>query len=430
MKKNQKKDEEEEEKKRRMRLRGELPKEEEEQEEDWAPEPILACIYLADGRFIVTSQGAFSGFYYVCDFNNHRPLLAVQMPTTTLCRYLDISPSGQFLLLGCDNGEIQVRDIDRQEKYLQIKMHDGHVGRITAFKLDKDEKFAITTAEDGLMYIHQIDKDNIRKEAVFDPFDGVDNLEYIPEITKDEIREEKFKEFFEGNPAYFGEIDREKDGIDHTYLAGTIKLTEEVNDDVVDPSQYSIQQAKLRTEEDHRVKLAEEKKEHVKERIKKLRKAFKELRVRNTTTEKGIKISEDDFNIDPQYFDMLKDRNLSKIEESKKEVAWGIEYHTVRLNKLKSKFYDVLEFEKFTVKALKTGAYVTTFRVAKMSEFLAKNIEMFKQMLETEMQGNGSLADFAEEELENLDGSATLEKKDEQKDAAQTKTSMNPKAKQ
>jgi len=50
----------------------------------------------------------------------------------------------------------------------------------------------------------------------------------------------------------------------------------------------------------------------------------------------------------------------------------------VRLNKLKEKFYDVLEFEKFTVKALKTSSYVTTFRVHKMSEFLQQSIETFK----------------------------------------------------
>jgi hypothetical protein len=75
---------------------------------------------------------------------------------------------------------------------------------------------------------------------------------------------------------------------------------------------------------------------------------------------------------------MLRERNFNKIEEAKKEVAWGIEFSTVRLNKLKEKFYDVLEFEKFTVKALKTTAYVTTFRVHKMSEFLQKSIETFK----------------------------------------------------
>lgn len=86
-------------------------------------------------------------------------------------------------------------------------------------------------------------------------------------------------------------------------------------------------------------------------------------------------MSQNDFNIDPEYFEMLLERNANKIEETKKEVAWNIEYHTVRLNKLKSKFYDVLDFEKFTVKAMRTSSYVTTFRVPKMSDFLQKNIE-------------------------------------------------------
>ena len=67
---------------------------------------------------------------------------------------------------------------------------------------------------------------------------------------------------------------------------------------------------------------------------------------------------------------MLLDRNATKIEETKKEVQWSIEFHTVKLNKIKNKFYDVLDFEKFTVKAMRTTAYVTTFRVPKMSEFL------------------------------------------------------------
>jgi len=59
----------------------------------------------------------------------------------------------------------------------------------------------------------------------------------------------------------------------------------------------------------------------------------------------------------------LIDRNDTKIEETKKEVAWRIELNTVKLNKLKNKYYDVLEFEKFMVKGIQTGAYVTTFRV-------------------------------------------------------------------
>lgn len=109
---------------------------------------------------------------------------------------------------------------------------------------------------------------------------------------------------------------------------------------------------------------------------------------------------------------MLRERNFNKIEEAKKEVAWGIEFSTVKLNKLKEKFYDVLEFEKFTVKALKTTAYVTTFRVHKMSDFLQKSIETFKQMLESEMlMGNKEGNEHAEEE-EAAGGNESPSKKD------------------
>jgi hypothetical protein len=45
--------------------------------------------------------------------------------------------------------------------------------------------------------------------------------------------------------------------------------------DIIDESIYSIQQAKLRTEEDHRLKLAEEKKQHVRNQVKVLRQQFK-----------------------------------------------------------------------------------------------------------------------------------------------------------
>lgn len=90
----------------------------------------------------------------------------------------------------------------------------------------------------------------------------------------------------------------------------------------------------------------------------------------NDTTARHLQAHEDDFQIDPHFFQVLYDRNDAKIEETKKEVAWGIEFETVKLNKLKNKFYDVLEFEKFTVKSIQGDNYVTTFRVKKMSEFL------------------------------------------------------------
>lgn len=38
------------------------------------------------------------------------------------------------------------------------------------------------------------------------------------------------------------------------------------------------------------------------------------------------------------------------------------------------------------VKALKTPSYVTSFRCAKMSQFITDNIKLFKEMLEREIE--------------------------------------------
>jgi len=38
---------------------------------------------------------------------------------------IDVSPSGDLIALGFDNGEIQVRHIQKPERYMTIKMHDG-----------------------------------------------------------------------------------------------------------------------------------------------------------------------------------------------------------------------------------------------------------------------------------------------------------------
>lgn len=101
-------------------------------------------------------------------------------------------------------------------------------------------------------------------------------------------------------------------------------------------------------------------------------------------------------------------------------MAWGIEYHTVNLNKLKNKYYDVLEFEKFTVKAIKNGAYVTTFRVQRMSEFLQTNIEAFKQMLENEIIGKDAEneEDFLDDQSKDGDNAVDNEKQKEKDKAA------------
>lgn len=58
--------------------------------------------------------------------------------------------------------------------------------------------------------------------------------------------------------------------MDESILAISLRIPKDTPD-ILDESIYSIQQAKLRTEEDHRLKLAEEKKQNVRNKVKVLR---------------------------------------------------------------------------------------------------------------------------------------------------------------
>ena len=80
------------------------------------------------------------------------------------------------------------------------------------------------------------------------------------------------------------------DGLDETLFSVSLRGFPEICEDILDPSIYSIQQAKLRTEEDHRLKLAEEKKQGVRRKIDVLRTEFSTLSESNDKQEDVIKV--------------------------------------------------------------------------------------------------------------------------------------------
>jgi len=219
---------------------------------------------------------------------------------------------------------------------MKIKNHDGQLGAITSAALSYDKKYILSTAQDGLLFVHQLDCGMIKTEARFDPMEG--SNEQNPQIIK-EVTDKKLSEFFEANPVSLLDVDPIIEGVDQTILKIDLKIKKDTPD-ITDETIYSIQQSKLRTEEDHRLKLAETKKEKVREDITKLREKFVTLVEKNKSAEDVIQVAESDFNIDPEFFDELIKRTKACIEETKKEEQWEVEKNQVKLRKIHNKFYD------------------------------------------------------------------------------------------
>jgi hypothetical protein len=299
MKKNQKKDEAEEERKRRMRLRGELPPEDEEEEEIWEPQSIRTVLPITDSegkeQFIVSTEGQFNGFIYVADFESPRPTRAITIPENIHVTKMDYKKfaEGDMITVGYDNGLIEIIMNKNWEKRLFNKYHDGRNGIITATCLNKDENFFMSSSKDGLIYVHQFDRVCALNESRKNYLEGIEGVDFMSKMDKDLILDKKKEEFFEENPPVFA--DKEEQLLDEAALAITVKNKEPVNVDIEDPTIYSIQQSKLRTEEDLRMQLAEKKKSAVRAQIERLREWFNKVTEQNDTADNHLKAHEDDF---------------------------------------------------------------------------------------------------------------------------------------
>jgi len=119
--------------------------------------------------------------------------------------------------------------------------------------------------------VHTIDKYMILQESKYDPLEGVEGTDYMPIDQLKEVRAKNVASFQRDNEPNLPEIDPSIDGIDDTMFAVTLRGFADSPVDITDPTIYSIQQSKLRTEEDHRLKLAEAKKEGVRGKINELR---------------------------------------------------------------------------------------------------------------------------------------------------------------
>lgn len=180
---------------------------------------------------------------------------------------------GDIITIGYDQGEIELVVNFNFDKRMSVKYHDGHNGQITGCSFNKDQSFFVTVAKDGLTNVHQFDKTATYEENAYDPLEGVEGVNFLPAEEKTALAAKRLKEFQTEKAAIFAPIDPKEQGLDEASLAITIKTKDPIGVDA-DPTKYSIQQSKLRTEEDHRLTLADRKKQKVRVQINDLREAF------------------------------------------------------------------------------------------------------------------------------------------------------------
>ena len=148
------------------------------------------------------------------------------MPKDTTIEYISFNNFGDLLNIGLANGEIRISYGQNPKAFLAIKEHDGEIGSISAAKLSYDERFIVSTAHDGLIFVHTLDKFMIQQESKFNPLEGVEGTDFMPDDQVKQIRNDKTMAFHADNPPNLPEIDPHVDGLDRSNLRETLRIPE------------------------------------------------------------------------------------------------------------------------------------------------------------------------------------------------------------
>lgn len=341
---------------------------------------------------------------YICSFNQTEPsqklFCGEHWGTVSSLAYSD---SQKYLMIGARNGAAQVRPLADPEFFLMTTSHDGAAGKVTRVCTSFDDRFLVTTGEDGNFFVSVIDPETAlqkldraaqakvaelvaaRKRIAMPKskrkkYDA-DGNEILPE--PEEVIDPRLEEFV-SKVLRPGEVTAAVHS--PAAIEETLEAQLDTNDvaDLLDPTMYSIEDAKQKQEEDDRMDAAEKKKQLVRLEVEELRKEFQFLLKKNESLEASQRLPREAFDLDPKLKEQLEKDAQEKIDMVHKELAWISEKHDLALRKLRSKFLDNLIVEHIRMSSFRTDISVSCFRTPELPPFLRDAIKHVHDMIDAE----------------------------------------------
>ena len=357
------------------------------------PEALTAT-YNTDGssNFLVSFGAGKAGKIYECNVNEeytkgeyHVGEKIAQdgddldiVPKTHDLRY---SSSGNFLLSTSDDGSATVRSSDALGYFVRYKVH-GVTGA-TGSCLSWDDEFYLSVGEDGLLVIYRLNPEGVasagkRAAAANSVQDHETDMESTIAFTDSGETSTP--------PAGMDEIfSSDAEGVEKARLHAE-KMAQ--IEDITDSNAYSIQDEKLKKEEDARKLAAEKKKEGIREIIRSMQVEYEALVQKNEMLPKEQQLTEEEMMVDPEFNEMLKAEGLDMLNEVKLECRHESEKSYVRMQKLMERYIDVLDVESFYVKGLQNGCLVRSFPTRKLGEKLESLLAQVQNLMKVEEASN------------------------------------------
>ena len=242
------------------------------------------------------------------------------------CTWLSESWSKNFLINGSRDGSVRIRPLNMTQTYARSCVHDGTNGTITGASMSFDDSFLLTSSEDGSLFVFKVKPNllieactDLSKKATFrikakkaskEPTPDSIFTRCLPQVVEDAIA------IKQGFPPV--QPPRDNDVHDENSEAAIT-----IAQDITDPEAYSIQDDKLKTEQNTKEELAEIEKNKVRKVITQLREDFESLLLENERDDEETRLDRSEFNIDSELMKSLISDGKMQLEEVIKETQWG-----------------------------------------------------------------------------------------------------------
>ena len=147
---------------------------------------------------------------------------------------------------------------------------------------------------------------------------------------------------------------------------------------------YSIEDAKLKTEEDNRRREAEIRKNEQRAKIADLRRRYEALVEENSRAIPGQQLTREEMQLDPKVAQRLIAEGDRKCEEVEKIMRFESEKKQLAVEKLQRMFLANVAVEGITMKTFRTNMKVRSFRVATLSDSLQESLRAVHALIDAE----------------------------------------------
>jgi hypothetical protein len=129
----------------------------------------------------------------------------------------------------------------------------------------------------------------------------------------------------------------------------------------------------------------------MRDEIQKLREMFQSLKAKNEGLDDYFQLRFEDLNIDDEYLQIVQERAQDIIDETNKELAYGIAFEESKTKKLKDFYLNELEVDRFSVCGFKKDTTVTSFKVRKPTKYFLARLKEAEEAAQAHIHAEENL---------------------------------------